>query len=254
MIPLPQLEVVGVFGPVASGKTHLVKQWLKDLNRFVAFDVTGEFSEGKDVEQIWASPSALHKRLQSNPYYFRIAYQPSGDIDEDFYWVYRAMWQVQTARYLAVDEFHLIAPVHNSNPDLQIILRFARHAQLGVIGVSQRLADVSKLFTSSCRMIVLFWTQEARDLEAIRERWGDEVAKAVRNLRPLIFNDVTKVTTQIPQCIVYSKGTGARIFDFKTGGFVSVSDRPTEHRDVPASGDGEDKEIDEETGDDDGEN
>jgi len=31
---------VGVFGPVASGKTFLLKQWVQSLNRVVIFDST----------------------------------------------------------------------------------------------------------------------------------------------------------------------------------------------------------------------
>ena len=222
MIPLPKEKIVGIFGPVASGKTYLVNEWIKTLNTFVVFDATGEFVGRKDMTTIWANPRALYETLAKSPYYFRVAYQPGPDIPLDFHYAYKILWQLNASRYLIVDEFHLVCSVNEPNPDVETIMRFARHAHLGVVGVSQRIADVSKLFTSCCRLVVLFWTQEARDLLAIRDRWGVDVSETVRSLRPLVYDDSNGLVSQTPQCVVYEKGRGARIFDFKTNGFLSI--------------------------------
>jgi hypothetical protein len=223
-LKLPQGKIVGVFGPVASGKTYLIEQWLKDSNRFVRFDSTGEAVEDTSVTQVWASPKKLLLRLQESPYYFRIAYQPGADLQTDFHWVLKALWVQNSDKLLVVDEFHLVYPNNSGNQDAEYMLRFGRHCKLAFVGVSQRIADVHKLFTSSCRMTVIFWTQEARDLDAIKDRWGSKVANMVANLRPLIYDDVNAVTSQVPQCVVYEKGGfGARIFDFQTDSYVSSS-------------------------------
>jgi hypothetical protein len=225
---------VGVFGPVASGKTYLVEQWLRDENRFVRFDATGESAEDTSVTQVWASPRELFNIIKASPWYFRISYQPGPNLEEDYKWVLNTLWVQDCDKLLVCDEFHLICPNNAGTPDTEMMLRFARHDKLGFVGVSQRIADVHKLFTSSCRMSVLFWTQEARDLDAIRDRWGQKVADMVANLRPLVYDDISKQTTQIPQCVVYEKGGfGARVFDFATDSYVSgprqaLSEVPTQ--------------------------
>lgn len=221
-LKLPRGKIVGVFGPVASGKTYLLEQWLQNENRFVRFDSTGESAEDTRVTQVWASPRELYNVIKTSPWYFRVSYQPGPDLQEDYKWVLNTLWVQDCDKLLVCDEFHLICPNNAGTPDTEMMLRFARHDKLGFVGVSQRIADVHKLFTSSCRMSVLFWTQEARDLDAIKDRWGDKVAKMVANLRPLVYDDISKVTSQVPQCVVYEKGgQGARIFDFQTDSYIS---------------------------------
>lgn len=193
--------MVGLFGPVSSGKTHLIKQWLREQNRFVGFDYSGELL---DYETIVGSPKRLLDRLLENPYLFRIAYVPGPNIDEDFKWVLWSLWHLPVTKLLVCDEVHRIIPLSGVSPEAETLLRFARHANVGFIGASQRIADVSKLFTSACRTVVLFWTQEARDLQAINDRWG--CADLVANLRPLIYDDFAKVTRQTPQIVVCRKG------------------------------------------------
>jgi DNA helicase HerA-like ATPase len=124
------------------------------------------------------------------------------------------LWWCPSDKWLVIDEFHFVCPVNDITGSMSDTLRLARKRQLGLVGVSQRIADVHKLFTSCCRMVVLFWTTEARDLIAIKDRFGDDVAERVRNLRPLLYNDITKEVTQTPQCIVIRKGSlGAETVD-----------------------------------------
>lgn len=221
MIELVPCTTVGVFGPVASGKTHLFKQWLTTQERVVAFDSTGEILTEPGFSQIWASPKQLLDTIEQSPYYFRVAYVPGPDIETDFTWCLKVLWQFDAPKLLAVDEFHLVCPNNAINENVEMMLRFSRHAQIGLIGMSQRIADVHKLFTSACRMTVLFWTQEARDLDAIADRWGKVTAEKVVALRPLIYDDSTQTVSQIPQCLVIRKGLqGQRIYDFSEGGFL----------------------------------
>ena len=198
-------EIVGVFGPVASGKTFLVRQWMENLDRVVAFDSVGEMSEATD-QTIVDNPRLLWDTLRVSPWYFRVTYVPGSDLDYNFSCVRNILWWIPSDKWLIVDEFHFICPVNAIEQPMNDTLRLARKVKLGLVGVSQRIADVHKLFTSSCRMVVLFWTQEARDLDAISQRWGNDVAERVRNLRPLIYNDVTQEVQQTPQCLVIRKG------------------------------------------------
>lgn len=220
MIDLVPCTTIGVFGPVASGKTFLFKKWLQRENRVVAFDSTGELLTEPGFKTVWASPKELMQLIEVSPYYFKIAYVPGRNIVEDFNWCLRVLWQFDSAKLLAVDEFHMVCPNNAIDDNMETLLRFSRHAKLGIIGMSQRIADVHKLFTSACRLTILFYTQEARDLIAIRDRWGSKVEEAVSNLRPLIYDDATQTTKQIPQCVVCRKGAGFQVYDFQTDTFL----------------------------------
>lgn len=220
MLLLPDCKMSFVCGPVASGKTHLIKKWLEADNRHVIFDGTGEFLDDPGRETIWANPLSLNQRLKANPYYYRVVYQPGRNRAEDFSHVLNVLWWMNTPKLLVCDEFHEICPVDSLNEDVETMLRFARHDKLGFLGASQRIADVHKLFTAGCRMVVLFNTQEARDLEAIEARW--RCARMVENLRPLLHDDATGETKQVLQCVVVEKGKRPYIYDFQTKSAAAV--------------------------------
>ncbi len=222
VIDLGPCEITAVFGPMASGKTYLIEhEWLPGQNRYVRFDSTGESIETEGVEHIWKSPKELYKRLVENPYYFRIAYHPGTDIQNDFYWVTRCLWRLDCYKLLVCDEFHEVCSVSETPQFVQTMMRYARHNHLAVIGASQRIADVHKLFTSGSRKVIIFYSQESRDLLAVRDRWGSEAEEMVANCRPLLYNDRTREVRQVPQCVVIEKGSPPKVYDFKTGSYVT---------------------------------
>jgi DNA helicase HerA-like ATPase len=212
-----------VFGPVASGKTHLVKQWVANENRLAILDLTGEFVNDPTLTKVYRDPKLFASLLKQTPYVFRIAYEPGKNIQEHYFWVVNSLWVTPSDKLLVADEFHKLCPVNAIDEDVEQMLRLARHDKLGFMGVSQRIADVHKLFTSSCRMIVLFQTYEARDLLAVRDRWGKSTADMVANLRRLDHDDDTNITHTIPQCVVIEPGKQPRVFDFETDSFVNGS-------------------------------
>lgn len=242
MIELGECEITAVFGPMASGKTYLIeKGWLPAQNRYIRFDSTGESLDDPQVEHIWKSPRMLYERLNQNPYFFRIAYHPGTSIQEDFYWVVRCLWRLDVYKLLVCDEFHEVCNVSETPKFVQTMMRYARHNHLAVIGASQRIADVHKLFTSGARKVVIFFSQEARDLLAVRDRWGSEAEEMVANLRPLLYDDRTKNVRQVPQALVITKGAPLKIYDFATGAYVSGSsgsnDSELPSDEVPSEGD-----------------
>ncbi len=221
MLLLPDVKMTFICGPVASGKTYLIREWISRDNHHVIFDGTGEFLDD-EREQIWASPRALYERIKSNPYCYRIVYQPGIHREEDFAWVLKAMWWIDQPKLLVCDEFHEICPVSYKTDEVEMMLRFARHDKLGFVGASQRIADVNRLYTSACRMVVLFQTNEARDLEAIEERW--RCARMVQELRPLLHDEIGNVTKQIPQALIIEKGHRPYVYDFQTGRAITTED------------------------------
>jgi hypothetical protein len=241
---LPDCKMTFVCGPVASGKTHLIKQWIAKDNRHVVFDSTGEYMDDGEHEEIWANPRSLHDRVRANPYYFRIVYVPGRVRQDDFTHVVNVLWWMHTPKLLVCDEVADICPVDSLDENIEMLLRFARKDKMGFLTASQRIADVHKLFTGGCRMVILFQTHEARDLDAIDSRWG--CADMVEELRPLLYDDVAEETRQIPQCVVIEKGKKPYVYDFANEA-PAPGIQPIEQSDRFLPGDAHDDSRDEPT-------
>src|SRR5271154_3569186 len=129
-LTLPNCKLTFVCGPVASGKTFLIKEWLKADNRHVSFDSTGETGD-EQSEQIWGNPLALHERITENPYYYRLVYVPGLDRREDFRHVLNVLWWKETPKLLVCDEVADLCPVEYDSPEMEMLLRFARKVNCG---------------------------------------------------------------------------------------------------------------------------
>jgi hypothetical protein len=220
MIEFQPCTIVFVCGPVRSGKTHLINQWTEKETRMVRFDVTGETMDDPTVMHCWNSPRELYRMLDENPFMFRIAYHPGTELELDFDLCSKVLWRRNVSKTLVCDEFHEVCSVNETPKWVRTILTYARHAKMGLLAASQRIADVHKKFTSGCNMCILFQTNEERDLQAINDRW--RCRDLVENLRPLIYDDSTGVTKQVPQCVVIRKGEKPRIYDFKLNDYIST--------------------------------
>jgi hypothetical protein len=208
---IPELidgELTFLCGPVASGKTFLARKWYESQERAVMFDTSAEL-EDLPGEHIHQSPREFAKRMETadegNSGY-HIVYHPGVNTEVAFEWVVRAMWQPLEPRLLIVEEIHEFMNPTYEHEHMRIVSKYARKRNLGFVGVSQRIADVHRNFTSACRKTILFYTQEARDLDAIGERWGADAADSVRALRPLVYRDATKKVEQTPQALLIERG------------------------------------------------
>jgi hypothetical protein len=214
---IPELipgQIVFVAGPVASGKTYLLGKWAERETRVLLFDTAGDHIDNSNFEHVWNSPRALTERLDNgNSDGFRIAYHPQ-EVESGFYWCMSAMWQLDQPRWFILEEIHELMNPMSQHPKMRVLNKYARkRAALGVIGSTQRIADVHKDFTSAARLSILFFNQEARDLVAISERYGADVADAVRGLRPLLYNDAEGSVGQLPQAVVARRGAGFEVID-----------------------------------------
>jgi len=213
MIPnLIDGETVSVIGPVASGKTWLMKAWLKQMqDRFVIFDPTAEYDDVQG-EHFWASPKAYAQYMRDNPHNFRAIYHPA-NIDTGFETVASGIWQMDggMSKWLFIEEIHELISPWQKHEKMRILMKYARKRMIGLIGSTQRIADLHKDFTSAARLNVIFYTTEANDLKAIGDRWGNETRSQVESLQPLMYDDASQTTKQIPQALVIERGKPPRV-------------------------------------------
>lgn len=213
MIPeLIDAETVSVIGPVASGKTFLMKRWIERIEkRFVVFDPTAEYDDIPGTH-FWATPKAYAIYMRDHPHDFRAIYHPE-DVETGFSTVASGIWQMDgnESKWLFIEEIHELISPWSKHQKMKMFMKYARKRLIGMIGATQRLADLHKDYTSASRTIVIFHTTEPRDLAAVQERWGDEARSQVENLRPLLHDDVSHVTKQIPEALVIRRGESPRV-------------------------------------------
>lgn len=213
MIPdLIDAETVSVIGPVASGKSWLMKQWLAKIEkRFVVFDPTGEYDDIPG-EHFWGTPKAYAIYMKQNPHDFRAIYHPQ-DTEEGFTTVASGIWQMSgsESKWLFIEEIHELISPWAKHEKMRILMKYARKRLIGMIGSTQRIADLHKDYTSASRTTVIFHTMETRDLQAIGGRWGNEARSAVENLRPLLYDDQSQLTSQTPEALVIRRGESPKV-------------------------------------------
>jgi hypothetical protein len=209
-------QVVFVSGPVASGKTFLLGKWAEREKHVLLFDTAGDHIDNPAFEHIWGNPKALADRLaedrESEDY--RIAYHPASNVETAFDWAMEAIWQTDEPRWFIIEEVHELMSPWAQHPKMRVLNKYARKRDaLGVIGSTQRIADVHKDFTSAARMSVLFHTNESTDLRAIGERYGDDVLSSLSTMRPLLYRDADGQVDQTPQAILARRGQGFEIIE-----------------------------------------
>src|SRR6266487_2671113 len=130
---LPGCYIIGVFGPVSSGKSWLMKQWANRLERVLVQDVTLDF-DGPEYEHFYSDPVALAERLKENPYYFRLAYHVNPeDVPSDFQWNFNCIWTLEKVRWFIIDECSEVCRNNAVHPSMRTLLRYCRHNLLGVV-------------------------------------------------------------------------------------------------------------------------
>lgn len=216
---LPECNNVLIVAPVSSGKSWLMQRWINSMERSLMIDVTAESTE-PSFTHVWANPKQLYQLLRQNPFYYRIAYHPSSRaFFQDFDWCVKLLWLSETPdkkplpRWLLVDEIHEVCSSSSITESMDLIIRYARHVLIGFIGATQKFSDTNALMRDNARMMVFFQNTDGIECDAIRKKFGKEVELQVRNLRPLILDEVTKQPIQEPQCLVWLRGQGVKVYD-----------------------------------------
>ena len=106
---------------------------------------------------------------------------PEDDIEGNF--VVLAQWVYEQGEMLfAIEEIPLLCRAGFLPPELGRLVRLGRHHDVSLLWTAQRAAEVSRTLTAMTDVFVLFSNTEPRDLDAIADRCGSEVANKVSRL------------------------------------------------------------------------
>lgn len=215
---------IGVWGRSGSGKSSYVKDKLRGTRRVVVFDPLGEYgAEGfRVVEHRRSGLDMVRMEMAANWSGFRIAYVPPGGREAAaLSGLSRLLMAAQepfrtTGRgakmSLVVEEMNLSFKV-NGGADKAAgfaeICSRGRHYGIEVIGISQRIAEVSTRFRGNCTETVVFPQKGARDLNAAAAELGVDVieVRALQNLSYLHERGGTVTEGSVHHSATMAKGS-----------------------------------------------
>jgi hypothetical protein len=177
-----QNRIIGIVGRKGSGKSSRLRELLRYCPRFVGFDPMGEHAQGEKVNK-FDSPAQLaqflnHSRKEET---FAAVYVPGGDLEEEIEETARLVY-ARGELCFACEEVPLYTQAGYMPPLLGKLIRTGRHKKVDVVWTAQRAAEVPKTLTALTDVWILFSQTEPRDLSALADRCGGDVAKRVAGL------------------------------------------------------------------------
>jgi hypothetical protein len=177
-----QNRIVGIVGRKGTGKSSHLSGLLRYCPRFVVFDVMGEHAppDGKNRLEKSAELARFLKWSHQQPAFAGV-YVPAGDLEEEIEEVSRLTY-ARGHLCFACEEVPLYSQAGYMPPLFGKLIRTGRHQEIDICWTAQRAAEVPKTLTALTDVWVLFSQTEPRDLSALAERCGRDVADRVGGL------------------------------------------------------------------------
>jgi hypothetical protein len=176
-----QNSIVGIVGRKGTGKSTYLRELLRRCPRFVVFDVMAEHSgQGHNRFESGAQLGRFLKWSRDKQT-FAGAYVPGGDLEEEIEEASRLVYARGQVCF-ACEEVPLYTHPGYMPPLLGKLIRTGRHRQIDIVWTAQRAAEVPKTLTALTDIWILFSQVEPRDLGALVDRCGREVADRVAAL------------------------------------------------------------------------
>jgi len=169
-----QNQIVGIVGRKGTGKSSYLRELLRHCPRLLVFDVMAEHArKGGNLAQFLKWSREQEK--------FAGFYVPDGALDEEIEEVSRLVYG-RGHLCFACEEVPLYTQPGYMPPLLGKLVRTGRHRQIDIAWTAQRAAEVPKTLTALTDIWILFSQVEPRDLSALADRCGREVADRVAGL------------------------------------------------------------------------
>jgi len=167
-------------GRKGSGKSTLVHTLAQHAPWLFVFDVMGEhkwvpnaFNDLDDVDDFlgWAS---TQQTLAGR-------YVPQSHATEGLDLICEWIYDLGNTLFI-VEEIAMLCSPSFLPPELDRIVRLGRHQGVDFLWTCQRMAEVARRLTAATDSFILFRHSEPRDLDAIADRCGRDVAEKISRL------------------------------------------------------------------------
>jgi hypothetical protein len=172
--------VIGCVGLRGSGKSTALREIVSCRPRLVVVDVMGEHNFGQrvaDLEEALETLDAVQERER-----FALTLQPGrGDLADVVDQICDYVFGIGNLT-LGLEEVPHYATASSMPEGLEALARMGRHRHIDLVYTGQRFAELPRRLTATTDFFVLFGQREPRDLEALAERVGRDVAGRVEAL------------------------------------------------------------------------
>ena len=173
--------ITTIVGRKGCGKSTLVREIIAREPRLVILDTLGEYGERDRVtvaRGFGEAMAALGAAGRADS--FRISLR----LEEDRHALaaVRVVYELRRVLVVVEEASAYLKPSHLPLPFKRLV-RFGRHRELSQVYVAQRPAMLNRDVTSQSDVIVTFQQHSSRDLEYLRDVFGDQAERA-RALAP----------------------------------------------------------------------
>lgn len=172
--------IIVVFGRRGFGKTTWIKYFIFENpnQRYLIMDHFHEY----DVDEHSCVITSLEELeyLEFSPYdnVNKIIFR--GEVEFDS--IFATACEMQNV-VVVFDEIDMVCSPYGIDDNLNRIIQYGRHLNVGLIGASRRPANVHRNLTSQAMEIICFNIQEPRDLKYIADFCGENIANNLPNLK-----------------------------------------------------------------------
>jgi len=162
-----QRKITLVVGKTGYGKSFIVKDAINRLDRVVIFDTLGEYNNYEDFTVV-TTLKDLHKELlqKYEDTYMQIICRYT---EQEQYETALAMCYMVGNLTVVIEEISNFSNAHALSPILEKIVRFGRHRDMSIIGITQRFSDIGLLLRNNLDMLVCFNLTAPNDINYLRE-------------------------------------------------------------------------------------
>jgi hypothetical protein len=175
-----QTRIVACCGRKGSGKSTLARAILEQCPRLFIYDTMGEHRWTPDsFDQL---DQAIIYLMESYSYgEFQARYIPESDDEEekDFSEVCNTIYEQGNVLFAIEEVVMLGCSPGYAPPKFKRLMRLGRHRNVDMLYTTQRIGECPRALTAATDTFILFAHSEPRDLDAISERCGPEVARKV---------------------------------------------------------------------------
>lgn len=162
-----QRKIALVVGKTGYGKSRLVKKAIRRIDRLVIFDVMNEYGLLEDIRLIESVDdfiSVLKEVGQHGSLFVRVVLKQQEQYERCF-----AACNIVGNMTLVIEEISNFSSAHSLSPTLEQLVRFGRHVDISLVGISQRFADIGLLLRNNFDVLITFNLSAPSDIKYLSE-------------------------------------------------------------------------------------
>jgi hypothetical protein len=174
-----QNRIVGIVGRKGAGKSTALREIISCRLRVAIFDIMAEHPSPNTFYDLGDCLDYLGRN--AGEAHFHCALRPRDHEEEALNILAETVFDIGGICF-AVEEAAWFSTAHSQPRGLDLLARMGRHAAVDLIWTAQRIAEVARRLTSATDVFVLLAMTEPRDLSALADRCGPEIARRVQAL------------------------------------------------------------------------